>query len=210
MADEGNTTPIRFLIRDRDLQVGQMLRFRRPGPRRYKHIVLDEGQDFSPEMLRSLVGAIPADGSLTFFGDAAQQIYGRRISWRDAGLQVPGPVWFKKNYRNTKEIADLGLAIAAMPYYADEPDMVAPDEFRAAGPKPTLVRFPTEDAETSFIVQQARAARSASASRCCSELLLSAGLDAGAFSIVETILMLGNTRLLTAPFVAYIGNGASV
>jgi superfamily I DNA/RNA helicase len=44
--------------------------------RLYKHIVIDEGQDFSPQMLRSLVMAIPPDGSLTFFGDAAQQIYG--------------------------------------------------------------------------------------------------------------------------------------
>lgn len=130
-------------------------------PRRYKHVVLDEGQDFSPEMLRSLARAIPADGSLTFFGDAAQQIYGRRISWRDAGLTISTPVYFRKNYRNTKEIADLGLAIAAMPYYADEPDMVAPDEFRAAGPKPTLVRFDGEQDETAFVVQQAGAAAAA-------------------------------------------------
>lgn len=130
-------------------------------PRLYKHIVLDEGQDFSPEMLRSLTAAIPDDGSLTFFGDAAQQIYGRHISWRDAGLHVRQPVVFKKNYRNTKEIADLALAIAAMPYYADEPDMVAPDEFRAAGPPPTLVRCPSEDAEIKFIVQQAKNAAAA-------------------------------------------------
>ena len=35
-------------------------------PRRYRHIIIDEGQDFSPEMIRSLVSAIPEDGSLTF------------------------------------------------------------------------------------------------------------------------------------------------
>lgn len=129
--------------------------------RMYKHVVLDEGQDFSPEMLRSLAAAIPAAGSLTFFGDAAQQIYGRHISWRDAGLDVRDPVVFKKNYRNTKEIADLALAIAEMPYYADEPDMVAPDEFRAAGPPPTLVRCADEDAEISFVVEQATRAAAA-------------------------------------------------
>lgn len=127
-------------------------------PRRYKHIVLDEGQDFSPEMLRSLAAAIPNEGSLTFFGDAAQQIYGRHISWRDAGLNVREPAVFRKNYRNTKEIADLALAIAAMPYYADEPDMVAPDEFRAAGPPPTFVRCPSEEAEIKFVVDQAKSA----------------------------------------------------
>lgn len=56
------------------------------GPRRYKHIVIDEGQDLAPEMLRALTKAIPADGSITFFADVAQQIYGHRMSWRAAGL----------------------------------------------------------------------------------------------------------------------------
>jgi superfamily I DNA/RNA helicase len=32
--------------------------------RRYKHVVIDEGQDFSPQMIRSLAKAIPPDGSL--------------------------------------------------------------------------------------------------------------------------------------------------
>ena len=57
------------------------------GDRRYRHVVVDEGQDFSPAMLRSLVAAIPEDGSLTFFGDMAQQIYGNRLSWRAAGCR---------------------------------------------------------------------------------------------------------------------------
>ena len=35
--------------------------------RMYKHIVIDEGQDLSPIMLKSLVNTIPQDGSLTFF-----------------------------------------------------------------------------------------------------------------------------------------------
>ena len=56
--------------------------------RMYKHIVIDEGQDLSPMMLKSLVEAIPRDGSLTYFGDVAQQIYGSRLSWRDAGLNL--------------------------------------------------------------------------------------------------------------------------
>lgn len=50
--------------------------------RYYRHIVIDEGQDFSPMMLRSLAAAIPTDGSLSFFGDMAQQIYGNRMAWR--------------------------------------------------------------------------------------------------------------------------------
>jgi superfamily I DNA/RNA helicase len=125
--------------------------------RLYRHIVIDEGQDFSPEMLRSLGLAIPPDGSLTFFGDVAQQIYGRGLSWRSAGLRVRQVIRFTKNYRNSPEIARLGLAIAAMPYYRDQPDMVPPDGFADAGPPPTLVRFEGEQQELAFLRGQALA-----------------------------------------------------
>ena len=132
-------------------------------PRRYRHIVIDEGQDFSPEMVRSLALATPDDGSLTMFADVAQQIYGRRLTWSDAGLSAGTPWKFEKNYRNSPQIAALGLAIARMPYYAGEPDMVAPTEFAAAGPPPTVVSFGSNDAETGFVIEQAQnAARSGS------------------------------------------------
>jgi superfamily I DNA/RNA helicase len=108
-------------------------------PRLYRHIIIDEGQDFSPEMIRSLASAIPEDGSLTFFGDVAQQIYGQRTSWRFAGLEVPQTWEFKENYRNTKQIARLGLAISAMPYFEGIADIVEPTSPRADGPLPTLV-----------------------------------------------------------------------
>lgn len=74
--------------------------------RMYKHIIVDEGQDLSPIMLKSLVKAIPEDGTFTFFGDVAQQIYGSRLSWREAGLKIAkNKIWyFDRNYRNSKEI----------------------------------------------------------------------------------------------------------
>ncbi len=126
--------------------------------RRYRHVVIDEGQDFSPQMLRSLAAAIPPNGSLTFFGDMAQQIYGRQVSWSRAGLDV-NAVWrFRRNYRNTPEIASLGLAIAAMPYYGDVPDMVEPDEFEPSGPLPSLARCRSFAEEKKFIVDTALAA----------------------------------------------------
>lgn len=108
-------------------------------PRHYRHIIIDEGQDFSPEMIRSLASAIPEDGSLTFFGDVAQQIYGQRMSWRFAGLTVPQTWKFEENYRNTKQIARLGLAISKMPYFEGIADIVEPTFPRADGPLPTLV-----------------------------------------------------------------------
>jgi superfamily I DNA/RNA helicase len=126
------------------------------GKRLYRHIIIDEGQDMSPEMLRSLSKAVPADGSITFFGDMAQQIYGRGMSWRSAGLH-PLKIWeFQQNYRNTISIAKLGLAISQMPYYDGLADMVEPIFSAADGPKPALVRFTTENDELKAIVALAK------------------------------------------------------
>ena len=123
--------------------------------RRYRHIVIDEGQDFSPEMLRSLAAAVPENGSLTFFGDIAQQIYGHRLSWRDAGLHPP-EVWrFEQNYRNTRQIAQLALALAEMPNFPNDPDLVEPRAPTADGPLPALVRFSNEREEQEFVISQA-------------------------------------------------------
>ncbi|MYZ34888.1 MULTISPECIES: 3'-5' exonuclease [unclassified Streptomyces] len=108
-------------------------------PRLYRHIVIDEGQDFTPEMIRSLAAAIPTNGSLTFFGDYAQQIYGSRMSWRSLGLSVSGKIEFEQNYRNSRQIARLAHAMSEMPHFRDEVDLVAPRAPTADGPLPTLV-----------------------------------------------------------------------
>ena len=123
--------------------------------RRYRHVVIDEGQDFSPMMLRSLAAAVPDNGSLTFFGDMAQQIYGNKMSWRSAGLNVSQPWEFQDNYRNTRQVAQLALAIADLPFFPDDPDLVTPKSPLADGPRPALVSFSEESAEIRFASAQA-------------------------------------------------------
>lgn len=125
-------------------------------PRRYKHIVVDEAQDLSPEAIRSLAEAIPTDGSLTLFADYAQQIYGQRVSWRSCGLKVTKSEEFLDNYRNSPEIARLAIAMAKMPHFLDSADLVEPRApQRAAGAKPTLVRYPSVEAEAQAVAANA-------------------------------------------------------
>jgi superfamily I DNA/RNA helicase len=126
-------------------------------PRYYRHVVIDEGQDFTPAMLRSLALAIPSDGSLTFFGDMAQQIYGNRISWRMAGLR-PGKPWeFRENYRNTRQIAALCLALTKTAAFKGTVDLVIPRQPQADGPLPVIVHCSTSQVERDLVMQQARA-----------------------------------------------------
>ena len=125
---------------------------------RYRHIIVDEGQDFSPEMLRSLAAAVPSGGSLTFFGDTAQQIYGYRMSWREAGLRDPRIVRFEDNYRNSKQIVDLALALVATPYFQDDSDLVRPRTRAADAPLPVLMSCAGERDELQQVVNYAKSA----------------------------------------------------
>lgn len=120
-------------------------------PRRYKHIVIDEGQDLSPIMIKSLINAVPQNGSVTYFGDVAQKIYSGSFSWRDAGFENYKQWNFEQNYRNTKEIAELALKISESTYYSDIPDMVKPQFPKAEGPKPVLIKC-ISTTEIDFII----------------------------------------------------------
>jgi superfamily I DNA/RNA helicase len=106
-------------------------------------------------MIKSLTKAVPVNGSITFFGDVAQQIYGHRFSWRSAGLDIARPWLLEENYRNTKQIADFALAITRMPFYHGIPDIVAPKSPAASGPRPALVGFRRLEEELAFVREQA-------------------------------------------------------
>ncbi|WP_426763067.1 3'-5' exonuclease [Pseudarthrobacter sp. 1G09] len=122
--------------------------------RRYRHIIIDEGQDLSPEAIRSLTAAIQPGGSLTFFGDYHQAIYGQGLSWRSSGIRLDGrPVErFVDNYRNTAEVARVAIAMAQSSYMrSGDLDLVEPVQPTAAGPKPALSRYPDPRAEAAAI-----------------------------------------------------------
>lgn len=124
-------------------------------PRRYKHIIVDEGQDFSPIMLKTLVKAIPPDGSFTFFGDIAQQIYGNSLSWKASGIETK-KIWkFEYNYRNPKEIALFAQDVLKHPKWEKKSEEYVNTNFEvpAAGIKPTLVKYHNSDEEMAEIIK---------------------------------------------------------
>ena len=126
-------------------------------PRMYRHVVVDEMQNFTPAMIRSMIAVVPQGGSLTLFGDSAQQLYGHRISWKAAGLRITEPWLFKSNYRNSAAIGRLARAISEMPYFREVEDLVQPEPPTAEGPKPTLVHCSSEQLEVKLVVDLAKA-----------------------------------------------------
>lgn len=124
--------------------------------RRYQHIIVDEGQDFSPIMIKALTKAIPDNGSFSFFGDVAQQIYGSRLSWRDSGINVAeNGIWrFDKNYRNPTTIIKFAQDITKSKYWKQNSDMIEPSERIAKGPKPILLKFENLSNEINWLIKQ--------------------------------------------------------
>lgn len=123
-------------------------------PRRYSHVIVDEGQDFSPMMLKALTRAVAPGGSFTFFGDVAQRIYGNSISWKASGINTQ-KIWrFEHNYRNPQEIALFAQDITLHPKWeAKGTDYVLPQiEVPAAGIRPTLIHCSDQQAEQNQII----------------------------------------------------------
>ncbi|MHB8093214.1 MAG: 3'-5' exonuclease [Syntrophales bacterium] len=119
---------------------------------KYDAILVDEGQDFSDDMLRIVVALLnPATNHLAIALDENQNIYQRRRSWKELGIQARGRVHrVTRVYRNTQEIADFAAALlgngALAPKSADAPGRqgrLFPETFEAAhGAPPNIRAFP--------------------------------------------------------------------
>lgn len=120
--------------------------------RKYRHVVIDEGQDLSPEAIRSLKAAVQPGGTVSFLGDYHQQIYGQGLSFRSCGLEITAVETFQDNYRNTAQIARVAIAMSDMPHMgvASE-DLVEPKEPSAGGTMPALVKCKDYGAEIAEI-----------------------------------------------------------
>lgn len=117
-------------------------------PHKYRHVIIDEGQDLSPEAIRSLKAAVQPGGTLSFFGDYHQQIYGQGLSYRRCGLEITAVEQFQDNYRNTAQISRVAIAMNDMPHMDSDPeDLVEPREPSAAGTMPALIKCADYKAE---------------------------------------------------------------
>lgn len=98
---------------DVSLKAIQTLR-QRPPLTPYDDIIVDEAQDLLPVDLRAIQlfvaptsTSVPARSSIMILADAAQTLYSRGFSWKQAGIQARGrTAILRKNYRNTRQIAE--------------------------------------------------------------------------------------------------------
>jgi hypothetical protein len=110
-------------------------------PPRYRAIVVDEGQDCSPVMIRLARRLLdPEAGQLTVFADPAQAMFQNGFQWTQQELRVRGGNvhWLRQPYRTTREISAL-----ARPLLEGEPELAADlselETPRRTGPPPRLL-----------------------------------------------------------------------
>jgi superfamily I DNA/RNA helicase len=84
-----------------------------PKVKPFTHIVVDEAQDLTKAELLVISSLVSDDTkSITIIADAAQRIYKSGFSWNELGLNIQGrSIEFKKNYRNTRQIAEVANSL---------------------------------------------------------------------------------------------------
>ena len=108
---------------------------------KYKNIFIDEGQDFSPATLKALVSLLDEEGILLYLGDATQEIYGSRLSWKSVGLSVRNKITrLNKNFRNTIEIGNFAIDILEKSNFdMDADEVLYPKDMVRHGKKPVVL-----------------------------------------------------------------------
>jgi len=114
----------------------------------YDAVLIDEGQDFSDDMLKVVTSLLnPKTNHMTVALDDNQDIYERQASWKAAGIHPHSRVhrisWI---YRNTREIAEFAGKIVEdkkeQPQDAS-PKVMFPENYEPwHGPRPETSKFP--------------------------------------------------------------------
>jgi hypothetical protein len=131
--------------------------------RKFDAVLVDEGQDFTPEMFKVITGLLnPATNNLTIALDDNQNIYRPKVQWKDLGIQARGRV-HKLNsvYRNTAEIAGFAARFlgnkGGNEEKADAQLKLFGDFYEFQGPAPELCRFETLDRMVAGVAEKAAA-----------------------------------------------------
>jgi hypothetical protein len=134
---------------------------------RYHAILIDEAQDFGTSALKFALGLLePGHGDVVIVADAAQNIFRRKFSWRQAGIQAQGRTrLLRKNYRNTREILEFAsrfllssptLRPEEVPDPEDENAVIPPEAAMRSGPRPTIHIVPDVRHEVEWTVARVR------------------------------------------------------
>lgn len=129
--------------------------------KRYAAIVIDETQDFGPEVMRLFRAIVPeAPNDMFIVGDAHQRIYSRVGSLSQSGINIRGRSRkLRINYRTTEEIRRFATRVLEGQPIDDldgEADTLTDYKSLFGGSEPQVKGFRTATEEVTWILAQAR------------------------------------------------------
>ncbi|MEZ4318087.1 MAG: 3'-5' exonuclease [Myxococcota bacterium] len=140
-----------LLLRAFQLRVGP-LRNKSKRSMRYRHLAIDEVQDFSPTEVRVLLGCLDEKQSITLAGDTQQHVMQDSgfTSWTDffrhLGVEGTAVNTLKISYRSSATIVQFALDVLGPLREDEEPPMVT-----RSGPPVELFRFTDHGAAVAFL-----------------------------------------------------------
>ncbi|HUI28154.1 MAG TPA: 3'-5' exonuclease, partial [Candidatus Kryptonia bacterium] len=140
-----------LLLRAWQLRIGP-LPSRQQQPLQYRHIAIDEVQDFSPVEVQVLLGCLDERQSITLAGDTQQHVMKDAgfTSWsaffKDLGLEGAEVSTLEISYRCTREIAEFAAGVLG-----DLREEDAPPITTRSGPAVELFRFTDHGACVAFL-----------------------------------------------------------
>lgn len=122
----------------------------------YRHIVIDEAQDLTPDQWRLLRAAVAPDRDDIFIaGDTHQRIYDNRVSLRDVGIDIAGRSRrLTLNYRTTAEILAWSTKLmhgSGVDDMNGEVDTLSGSRSEMHGPSPIVRGFESAKEEQAFV-----------------------------------------------------------
>ncbi|MBA2322116.1 MAG: ATP-binding domain-containing protein [Deltaproteobacteria bacterium] len=145
-----------LLLRAHQLRAGP-LRSRKGGPLTFRHIAVDEVQDFTPLEVRVLIGCLDAHRSITLAGDTQQHVMKDAgfTSWTTffshLGLEGVAVDTLRVAYRSSRPIVQFSLALLGDLREDEEAPLVTRE-----GPPVELFQFTDTGAAVAFLVDVLR------------------------------------------------------
>ena len=127
----------------------------------FRHIIIDEAQDLSPDQWRLLRAAVAeAPNDIFIAGDTHQRIYDNRVSLREVGINIAGrSSRLNINYRTTAEILAWSLGLLRGQAIDDMEgglDSIAGCRSHVHGQAPTLQSCSDADSEARAIAENVK------------------------------------------------------
>lgn len=140
-----------LLLRAWQLRVGP-LRGKKKRPLRYKHLAIDEVQDFSPTEVRVLLDCLDRNQSITLAGDTQQHVMKESgfTSWSDffrhLGVEGTSVDTLRVSYRSAAPIVEFAMGLLGPLREDDDMPLVTRD-----GPPVEMFRFTDHGAAVAFL-----------------------------------------------------------